>query len=282
MGATFAGFVACGAQRYKASLAGDHSEANIAESATDPSSPSFGIHSAGGWESLPINFQFSKELNADQRSGITKAMAVWEKAVGRKLFTYSGVDAQTGLTFPDLYGSLNDKVNGMYLESNWAKTGKPSSVLATTIWANMETKTDTIATSDIHFNEHDYLIADSMTVVQEAKDTRAIVDAETLALHELGHLLGLVHKDPSVDPDSIMNPSIFVGEGLSNRRLSEGDVRTIQVIYGCEGDACDIPTIMAELDKSPDLNEVPVVSTSASSTTPASATLVSVTSASNP
>ncbi|MDD9950929.1 MAG: hypothetical protein OXT67_05125, partial [Zetaproteobacteria bacterium] len=50
---------------------------------------------------------------------------------------------------------------------------------------------------------------------------------------------GLTHVSSEYDPDSIMNPTLFIGEGMANRYLSCGDIERIQLIYGCEGDACD-------------------------------------------
>jgi hypothetical protein len=90
------------------------------------------------------------------------------------------------------------------------------------------------------------MIGDSLTSKADAK--REVVDMQTLALHELGHLLGLAHIDAQVDSQSIMNPSVFIGEGLANRRLSKGDLERIQKIYGCAGDSCNIDKMVSILD----------------------------------
>jgi hypothetical protein len=47
------------------------------------------------------------------------------------------------------------------------------------------------------------------------------------------------------DSLSVMNPTLFIGEGLSNRRLSEGDIKRVQSIYGCEGIACNVEAVLA-------------------------------------
>ena len=72
---------------------------------------------------------------------------------------------------------------------------------------------------------------------------------ESMALHELGHLLGLTHSSAEDDPLSIMNPALLIGEGLANRTMSESDVKRIQQVYGCAGGACNIPATLAEIDK---------------------------------
>ena len=69
---------------------------------------------------------------------------------------------------------------------------------------------------------------------------------QSLAIHELGHLLGLAHVEEGVDPVSVMNPSLFIGEGLTARKLSRGDITRIQTIYGCEGSACDIDSLIEQ------------------------------------
>jgi hypothetical protein len=70
---------------------------------------------------------------------------------------------------------------------------------------------------------------------------------ESLALHEVGHLLGLSHISEQDDKYSVMNPSLFIGEGMMTRRLSESDIDRIRSIYGV-GDA----SLAANLEKAND------------------------------
>jgi hypothetical protein len=247
----FVNFIACGAQMYQVSMEKDFASERMTPQASDPKSPEYGIHAIGGWSKLPIKFETSAELTANQRAGLVSAMKSWELAVGRRLFVYGGDDNRAGDSFNDLYSSLHDKVNGHYLDDNWAKTGKPDAVLATTIWDN--TDPSTIATADIRFNSNHYTIYDSLdsenlklTSLDPAKE---VVDMESLSLHELGHLLGLAHMDAEKDQYSIMNPSLFIGAGLANRKLSQGDITRIQRIYGCEGESCNIEKLMLALEQ---------------------------------
>jgi len=244
---TFASFIACGSQMYKVSVHEDIDAAKIATASpqsADKTSTLYGIHAQKGWNGKLVPFKFGKDLTAQQKIHLMAAMKRWEWAVGNKLFAFDGNDAGvTGDSFKDLYSSLNDNVNGHYLDDHWAKTGKPDSVLATTIWSN-KLDTSIISKADIRFNNEHYLIGDSMTL--KAKDNKEVVDMQSLALHELGHLLGLTHVDEAVDSLSIMNPALFIGEGLSSRALSRGDIERIQIVYGCAGEACDIDHLMTE------------------------------------
>lgn len=247
----FVTFVACGSQMYKASLQGDTpalTMATNADEAGNPSSPTYGIHATEGWTAtLPLHYKTDYTMSADQIKGIKKAISTWETAVGRPLFAYDGVHQSTsGDTFPDLYSSLGDMINGLYLDGNWGKTGKAADVLATTIWDNNSNDINQIVTGDLRFDNQNYVFGDALVI--KGTDSREVVDIQTLATHELGHLLGLAHISPTVDAGSIMVPSLYIGEGLSDRRVSRGDIERIQKIYGCQGSSCDIDATLAKIN----------------------------------
>lgn len=244
----FGNFIACGARMYQVSLAGDHQGVDPNSlSSNDPSSVNYGLHAPNGWTQLPVHFKVDPSMTDQQRRALLLAMATWETAVGRKLFAYEGIHkGVTGDSFNDLYSSLSDGINGHYFDEDWSKTGKPSIVLATTIWDNAANDIKAIAAADIRFNTNFYTLGDSFKI--QPANNREVVDLQTLALHELGHLLGLTHISPQVDSDSIMTASLYIGEGLANRRLSKGDVERIQKIYGCNDNSCDIDTIVAQID----------------------------------
>jgi hypothetical protein len=236
----FTNFIACGAQMYKASLSGDHEELTEVQAANsaDPSSPEFGLHAPAGWTSLPIVYKSDPGMTKVQLTALQAAMRTWEIATGKTLFKYGGVHTNiTGDSFPDLFSSLRDQVNGEYLDNNWKKTGKKSEVLATTIWNNPNNGYQAIDAADIRYNTENYYIANALK--ESPIDKREIVDMQSLATHELGHFLGLAHISESYDSTSIMNPSILIGTGLATRSLSVGDIERIQKIYGCLGSACN-------------------------------------------
>lgn len=238
--AAFANFIACGAQFYKVSLKDDHSHKEGVQLANsfDPESPEFGLHAPKGWRNLPIRYKTDPTMPILQFEALSAAIKTWEVAIGKKLFHYDGKHAgRTGDSFPDLYSSLRDGLNGQYNDANWGKTGKSRMVLATTIWNNPGNAYQTIDAADIRYNSEVYFITDALT--QKTIDDREVVDMQSLATHELGHLLGLAHVDEKYDGSSIMNPSIFIGEGMAMRSLSIGDIRRIQKIYGCSGSSCD-------------------------------------------
>lgn len=244
----FGGFIACGAQMYKVSLQHDIDPKVAQRANANPKSPTYGIHAANGWKQLPISFRVGNVMQKDQKNLLESAMKKWEWAVGKKLFKFEGV--HTGIDgdkFPNLYSSLSDMVNGNYLDFDWEKTGKPAEVLATTIWQNAPSDESYIDTSDIRYNTQLYLIGDSLKLTSDGK--REVVDMESLALHELGHLLGLAHIEEKIDSYSIMNPQLYIGEGLVTRKLSRGDLTRIQSIYGCIGKSCDLDAMVEEMEQ---------------------------------
>ena len=252
----FVNFISCGMQFYKVSLREDtNHDVGLPADATDPDSEYYGIHATAGWRQLPISFQVGAKFentfrlsSKKQMDGILRAMETWEIAVGKKLFEFQGVhDAVEGDTFSDLYTSLQDAINGNYLDDDWAKTEKPETVLATTIWEKAVGDPTAIRTADIRFNNDFYVFGDSLTLQYDEEKGREVVDMESLALHELGHLLGLAHVDDDIDMYSTMNPSMLIGSGLTSRGVSKGDIRRIQKIYGCHGDACDIDKVIEKL-----------------------------------
>jgi hypothetical protein len=240
IGAAFSNFISCGAQMYKAPMdaGGSGSElANGQADFTNPDSPEFGLHAPQGWVKLPIVYTIENDINAQQLKALQEAIATWEMAVGKKLFTFeTSVKNKPGSSFPDLASALDDRLNGHYDRPSWAKTGKKTEVLATTVWLNNDADYRVIDKADIHYNTEYYFITDAMT--GQTMDEREIVDMQSLALHELGHLLGLAHVSDKIDSSSIMNPSMYIGQGLATRYLSEGDVERIRKVYGCVGSNC--------------------------------------------
>ena len=250
----FVNFVSCGLQFYKVSLHED-TVVDTRYDTTDPNSAYYGIHAAAGWRDLPIpfhvgvNFEDKFSLNSnEQMQGILRAIKTWEIAIGKELFEFRGVHSKVeGDTFQDLYTSLVDTINGHYLDEDWAKTEKAEAVLATTIWEKVQGDVDKIETSDIRFNNEYYVFGDSLTLQYDDEGGREVVDMESLALHELGHLLGLSHVSEEVDMYSAMNPSMLIGAGLMSRGISKGDIERIQKIYGCHGDACEMSKVIEKL-----------------------------------
>ena len=255
----FSHFIACGAQMYKVSMKDDHgTSSGPSQESRDPNAKFYAIHATGGWTSLPIPFYVQSDMSAVQKTAIKNAMATWEKAVGKSLFTLVGTDQATGDSFPTLLASLEDSRNGLYLNYQWkAKTGKGSEVLATTIWDYSGSDSSKISKSDMRYNMTDYMLCNAKTLegcIKNGNDPagqpynyKTVADHQTVSLHELGHMIGMGHVDETVDGKSIMLASIYIGEGLSQRWLSAGDISRIRNVYPCEGTCLSPDALSAQM-----------------------------------
>lgn len=236
--ALFSQFVACGSGFYRVPLDGDARETAVSQG-RGPGSMLYGIHSAKGWE-LPIRYRLGAGVTDELEQQFNLAVATWEEAVGKRLFQYEGRhEEHTGDSFVGLREPLGDEVNGQYITHSWSNTDKATQVIATTIWNNGRDR-EVIVGGDIRYNGEHFVLGDATDEDVVPDGEREVVDMESLALHELGHLLGLGHVSEEVDRYSVMNTQLFIGHGMTSRMLSPGDIARIQKIYGCEGAACEL------------------------------------------
>lgn len=185
------------------------------------------VHSAKGWQET-VAIKLHDDATAEIEDGLTAAIGVWNEALGRDIVSYAG--RTTLARGADLYGSLNDNETVVYSEANWtATTGKSADILGTAIWENLPHDASTIHKGDIILNAQTYEFNDAQSD-RMAKVTN-LADAESVLIHEIGHLLGLNHVDTATDPYSIMAAYASIGFGQSHRQLSAGDLKRIRKVY---------------------------------------------------
>ncbi len=196
-----------------------------------------------GWGSsysYPITIDISTQISNENSSLITQiqnAINTWNNAIGRSILTLrTGVDTYSGNSFPGLYTPLQNPFKALYYDEisggsgGWVNnTGKNSNIIATTIY---NSNGNSIFGADIRFNRDAYVFGDTTT--GNNTSTAYIADMESIALHELGHVLGLGHAIN--EANSVMYPYINVGSNNSSllttaRCLSANDVARIRSIY---------------------------------------------------
>jgi hypothetical protein len=177
---------------------------------------------------------------------MVNAIATWNKAIGEEAIIYKGQsDVARG---EGLYDSLDDDFTVVYSESNWEDTTEKSlRTLGTTIWELDGSGNNSIVKGDIILNDEYYLFQDSYEEAIGEKPG-GIVDAETVILHELGHLLGLRHVAIKVDANSVMSAYTEIGFGDQNRKLSDIDAAKVRELY--------VGRYQAKLVEAPNPNQV--------------------------
>lgn len=194
--------------------------------ASTSSDPAF--HSLIGWKKS-VSFYVSSDAPDAVIEASQNAAATWSDAVGQVVLSFAGVGEST--RGKSLYASLEDEKTYVYYESDWTvTTSKSATTLATTVWENAS-NSDQIVRGDIILNSETYDFVDAMIDIPRDISESRVVDAETVLLHEFGHLLGLDHIAEENDADSIMHAKTFIGPNLSFRGLSEGDSSHISQLY---------------------------------------------------
>lgn len=217
-------FVACGTDFNPRSIddgPGASSRANVTSEGP--------IHSPGGWHST-IAIYVAADVPDAVEEATMAVISSWNNAVEREIMYYAGrIDVSE---LDSLYGSLSDNQTIIYHEPNWRQvTGKSNGVLGTTVWENDRDDGSVIAKGDIILNAEAFVFQDATEEAVDADRVYDVADAESVLLHETGHLIGLDHVSSDEDPDSIMHPKATVGLNVYRRQISSGDAELAQSIY---------------------------------------------------
>jgi len=174
-------------------------------------------HSSDGntrWElsQFPLKVFVPTSQSEERFIALQNAAAKWSDALGYQVF-----DIQRGgenTQYENKMDSIRDPLKQVTSQSKWF-SDDPTEPLAITTYYYVNNR---IRTADVHYNEQHYTFSTS--------DTEIFYDYETIAIHELGHFLGLAHSE---DTESVMYR--FIGFGRIKRELAPSDVDAIRAKY---------------------------------------------------
>lgn len=168
---------------------------------------SFSMQRISWKNNTPIKVRYSYEWQKSWVEALKRAANTWNQAAGRELL-------QILPSTRNVQGLLFDGDNIVNSEFEW------SSSAVIQAYTKVYSVASVIFEADIILNQYDYKF-----YVNSEDEVMGAVHLESLLLHELGHLLGLVHEE---NVPSAMSPSLNFN---TERTLSESDVANIRCEY---------------------------------------------------
>lgn len=178
--------------------------------------PSINFRTVCAWDRRNLSYQFGRPGASAITTDVTQGVAI--NAIRRALNTWAAVGV--GLTFRVITGG--DIAIDADIRIEWRPAADPDSSMVGNVVAHADYPPGcSVVTTDypkpLHFD-------DTETWVDGA--VAGGYDIETVALHELGHLLGLDH---STVPGTVMWPTVYSNNTL--RTLQPDDLAGITALY---------------------------------------------------
>ena len=180
------------------------------------------------WKSKKlIKVSIHSSMPAALRPAIYRAAATWEAQAGRKVFEISEDSSKLTAT-PN-----RDEKNAIYFLSNWESDRASEQGRTSVYWAG-----DEIQEADIRINAADFSYYDktpaeligSYTRVNSGAAVTTGYSFESLILHELGHFMGLKHRDNAgQDAGTVM--STHLGAFANRTQLAASDQKAVSCEY---------------------------------------------------
>jgi Matrixin len=158
---------------------------------------------------LPVKIYYDSGFPKEMVHELQLAVNAWNIGMKRDMFKLEGIK------FPDT-GS-DGQENVFFWNLNWDPNYSDSEALTTISWHDGQ-----IYGSETHIDAEFYMITTDNPTYDSQK-----IDAESLFVHELGHVLGLTHSE---DIYSVMNP--FLPGRTFRTLLAPSDIANVKCEYG--------------------------------------------------
>lgn len=144
--------------------------------------------------SAPVKIYLGAGIPAELRPAIFRAAATWDAQVGRKVIEL--IEDSTGL------GSApsRDQKNAIYFLSEWESDRSSEQGRTSVYWAGDQIQEADIrinASNFSYYDQNSQVLVGSYALKKSGQTARDGYSFEALLLHEMGHLLGLKHRDES-------------------------------------------------------------------------------------
>lgn len=163
---------------------------------------------------LPIKLYIHESVPEQYISSIQEAAKSWEDATGKKFFTV--------ITEPRISGPKNpmkDGKNVIYFMDEWEADKREEQARTSIYWIG-----DQLKEADMRINGSYQFYPDQATAVPSEKPSK--LNMQALIIHELGHVLGLKHKDAE---NSVM--ATFLSNNTDRVSIPDTDKNALQCEY---------------------------------------------------
>lgn len=164
---------------------------------------------------IPVVLQLHESYPDEHIGALRAAIETWNRTGGRTLFQLEERDRAGGTA------AVRDRRNVISFSSTWEPDRLSEQARTSVHWVG-----DQIQEADIKVNAASKPNKEPVFVFYWDNPTSPAVNLEALLLHELGHVLGLKHKDKD---QSVM--ATYLASNDDRTQLAETDQRSLQCEY---------------------------------------------------
>lgn len=165
---------------------------------------------------IPVVMSLDQSVPEEYIGAAQAAAATWNAAAGRKLFEIITEKEKSST------GAQKDNKNVIYFYNSWEADKTNEQARTSVYWVG-----DQIKEADIRINAKDFKF-----YWNQKSDDSSAISIESLILHEMGHVLGLKHKDGASgtsDANSVM--VAFLSSNTKRIQVAQTDVDSLKCEY---------------------------------------------------